>query len=56
MGKGDRDNHVWVAEGNGVCLLGEEIDNGENVRFPVYLRKDIDEVYGDISPHLGTAH
>jgi hypothetical protein len=42
-----------VAERNEVSVLGEAIDHREDDRFAAHLRQPLDEVHGDVGPHLG---
>jgi hypothetical protein len=36
-----------------VSVLGEAIDHREDDRFAAHLRQPLDEVHGDVGPHLG---
>jgi hypothetical protein len=36
-----------------VRVLGEAVDHREHDRLATHLRKALDEVHGDIRPHLG---
>lgn len=40
-------------EGDEVCVLKEAVDSVQNDRLLIDLRKALDEVHRDVSPHLG---
>ena len=52
-GARDRRRCVRVAEGDDVRVLGEAVHHGEDDRLPMYLGELLDEVHGDVRPHLG---
>ena len=52
----DRRRRVRVAEGDEVRVLGEAVHHGEDDRLPMYHGEPLDEVHGDVRPHLGRNH
>ena len=49
----DRGSGVGLGEGDEVRILGESVDHRENDGFATDLGQPLDEVHGDIRPHLG---
>jgi hypothetical protein len=52
-GTSDGRGCVGVAERNKMCILGEAVDDGEDDRLAADLGQPLDEVHGNICPHLG---
>jgi hypothetical protein len=52
-GAGDGRCGVGVAERDEVRVLGEAVDHHEYDGLAAHLGKALDEVHGDIRPHLG---
>ena len=45
-------SRVGVAKGDEVSILGEAINHSLDDRLAMHLGKAIDEVHGDVCPHL----
>jgi hypothetical protein len=51
-GPGHERGCIGVTEGDEVRVLGEAVNYREDDRLAAHLGKALDEVHGDISPHL----
>jgi hypothetical protein len=51
-GPGHRRGCIGVTEGDEVRVLGEAVNHREDDRLAAHLGKALNEVHGDISPHL----
>jgi hypothetical protein len=51
-GLGHRHGCIGVTEGDKVRLLGEAVNHCEDDGLAAHLGKALDEVHGNISPHL----
>ena len=49
---GDEGGGVGVTQGNEMHILGEAVDHCENDGFAADLGQPLNEVHGDINPHL----
>jgi hypothetical protein len=47
---GDGGGHIWVCQGDEVCVLGKAIHHHEDDRFPIHARQPLDETMA-ISAH-----
>jgi hypothetical protein len=48
--RGDGGGHIWVCQGDEVCVLGKTIHHHEDDRFPIHARQPLDETMA-ISAH-----
>jgi hypothetical protein len=51
-GPGHGRDCIGMTEGDEVRVLGEAVNHREDDGLAAHIGKDLDEVHGDISPHL----